>query len=158
MTMTNIAADIFAIFCLLIGLFFMFVGALGVLRLPDVYHRLHGATKATTLGLLGLLLAVVFHLGEMVVMIKAALTLLFAFVAVPVGSHILSRAAMFDRAHQWEGTLSDEHAADRLDAETDDASARRDSGSPAADDHTSRQQDQGNASYDYSKSSGQPTR
>lgn len=141
----NLAADIFAVFCLLGGLFFMFVGALGVLRLPDVYHRLHGATKATTLGLLGLLLAVVFHLQEMVVMIKAALTLLFAFVAVPVGSHILSRAAMFDRAHQWEGTLSDEHAEDRLDASHEPSDGDDDphhssrsaaATAPRADDHT----------------------
>lgn len=111
----NMVADILALVCLTIGLFFIFVGSVGVLRLPDVYHRLHGATKATTLGLVGMLLAVVFHLGEMAVLIKAGLTLLFAFVAVPVGSHMLSRAAMYDRAHQWEGTLSDDHAKDRLE-------------------------------------------
>jgi len=100
--------DALAIICLITGLFFMLVGALGVLRMPDTYHRLHAATKCTTLGLLGLLLGAVFHVATLDVMIKAMLTLVFAFVASPVGSHMLAKAALFDHAPQWEGTLSDE--------------------------------------------------
>ena len=152
MNMMSLIADIFAIIFLLIGLFFMFVGALGVLRLPDVYHRLHGATKGTTLGLLGLLLAVMLHLGDMVVIIKASLTLLFAFVAVPVGSHILSRAALFDKAPQWEGTLSDEHAADYLENDKLDGQASKEP-TDANDVDPQQRWDEPGASYDYSSTS-----
>lgn len=155
----TIVADILALLCLLVGVAFMFLGALGVMRLPDVYHRLHGATKATTLGLVGLLLAVVFHVGEMVVLIKAAVTLLFAFVAVPVGSHVLARAAMFDRAHQWEGTLSDEHAEDRLEGGVDVASDGE-SAEPMDEDSASfepMREDGKDSDSDYRQLPGQAT-
>ncbi|MFW6336231.1 MAG: monovalent cation/H(+) antiporter subunit G [Phycisphaeraceae bacterium] len=105
-------ADLLAIVCLVIGLFFMTVGAVGVLRLPDVYHRLHAATKCTTLGLLGLLLAAILHVHALDVMTKALLTVAFTFVASPVGSHMLAKAALADHAPQWSGTIDDEHAKD----------------------------------------------
>lgn len=107
-----LVADALAVVCLLVGLFFMVVGAVGVFRMPDVYHRLHAATKCTTLGLLGLLLAAIFHVHSLDVTTKAVLTLVFTFVASPVGSHMLAKAALADRAPQWQGTLDDEHAKD----------------------------------------------
>ncbi len=60
------------------------------------------------LGLLGLLLATVVHIGELSIATKAALTILFIFVSNPVGSHLLGKAALRDRAAKWHGTLSDE--------------------------------------------------
>jgi len=108
----RLLGDALAMVCLAIGLFFMAVGAIGVIRMPDAYHRLHAATKCTTLGLLGLLLAAVLHVPSLDIVTKAALTLVFAFVASPVGSHMLAKAALADKAPQWQGTLEDEHAED----------------------------------------------
>ena len=93
---------------LVLGLFFMLVGAIGIVRFPDTYNRLHASSKCGTLGLLGLLLGAVFFLGSLAVVAKAALTMVFAFVALPVGSHILAKAAHLNKAEQWEKTLSDE--------------------------------------------------
>ena len=104
--------DILAMVFLLIGLFFMFVGAIGVVRMPDPYNRLHGATKCSTLGLLGLLLATVLHIGQLSIATKAALTILFIFVSNPVGSHLLAKAALRDGAAKWPGTLADESQED----------------------------------------------
>ena len=109
--------DILAIFFLLGGLFFMFVGALGVVRLPDAYHRLHAASKCSTLGLMGLVLAAMCHVGTLDVMTKSIAVVLFAFAATPVGSHMLAKAAHRDGAEQWKGTLSDELAEDKASAE-----------------------------------------
>ncbi|MEM6392084.1 MAG: monovalent cation/H(+) antiporter subunit G [Planctomycetota bacterium] len=108
----NWVLDILALISLAFGLFFMMVGALGLVRLPDVYHRIHAASKATTLGLLGLLLAAVLHVGTFGVATKALLTIVFAFVATPIGSHILAKAAHRDGAEQWSGTLADDLADD----------------------------------------------
>lgn len=105
--------NLLACFFLLAGLFFMLVGAIGIIRLPDTYNRLHAASKCSTLGLLGLLLAALFHLGTIAVVTKVFITVLFAFVATPVGSHILAKAAHHDRAPKWEGTLSDELEEDK---------------------------------------------
>ncbi|MFG0328534.1 MAG: monovalent cation/H(+) antiporter subunit G [Phycisphaerales bacterium] len=118
-------ADILAAFCLTVGLFFLFVGAVGIVRFPDAYNRLHAASKCSTLGLLGLLLGAVFHLGALAVMTKAMLTLIFAFVATPVGSHILARAAHIDGLEQWDRTRSDDLAVDQPDRPVGCPSQRR---------------------------------
>ena len=47
--------DVATVVLLVSGLSFMLIGAWGTVRLPDAYHRLHAATKCSTLGLLGLL-------------------------------------------------------------------------------------------------------
>lgn len=107
-----IIADLLALFCLAFGLFFMLVGAIGTVRMPDAYNRLHAATKCSTLGLLGLLLAAVFHLGEASVLLRAVLAMLFIFVSNPVGAHLLAKAALAVKAPPWKGTLSNDHADD----------------------------------------------
>lgn len=104
--------DIVASVFLFGGLFFMMVGAFGIVRFPDAYNRLHASSKCSTFGLLGLLLGAVFHIGTLAVTTKAILTLIFAFVATPVGSHILAKAAHMDQLRQWPKTLSDELADD----------------------------------------------
>ncbi len=112
-SVTAILADALAIGSLAMGLFFLIVGAVGMVRLPDVYHRIHAVSKCSTLGLLGLLLAAIFHVGTLPVAAKALLTLVFAFTATPVGSHVLAKAALAAKTDQWDGTLSDQHAQDQ---------------------------------------------
>ena len=104
------------------GLFFMLVGALGVLRLPDVYLRMIAASKCITLGITGMLLAAVFHFtavgtspdaapggsSAVAASTKAVLVILFQFIAGPVGTFMLARSAHVDRVQQWDGTLSDD--------------------------------------------------
>ncbi len=58
-----IALNILTIASLLFGLFFMFIGALGLVRFPDLYHRMHASSKCITLGIAGMLMAVIFHLA-----------------------------------------------------------------------------------------------
>ncbi|MEX0886104.1 MAG: monovalent cation/H(+) antiporter subunit G [Phycisphaeraceae bacterium] len=112
MNVISLIHEVLALAFLLVGLFFMLVGAIGCVRLPDSYHRLHAATKCSTLGLLGLLLAAVFHFGEVRVLATAVLTVFFIFVSNPVGAHLLAKAALATGTRQWPGTLSDEHAED----------------------------------------------
>ena len=102
-----LAADIVALMFVVGGLFFMFVGTVGLVRLPDLYNRLHAASKCSTLGLLGLLMGAVFHIGTPAMLTKAVLVILFAFVATPVGSHMLAKAALLTRTPTWPGTKRD---------------------------------------------------
>ena len=76
-----------------LGTFFMFVASLGVLRLSDFYLRIHAPTKAATLGLSFLLLALALRVREVELVTKALLALLFIGATAPVGAHILARAA-----------------------------------------------------------------
>ncbi len=124
---------------MILGLGFLFIGALGLWRLPDLYNRMHAASKCMTLGVSGLLLATVIHLSSShlrpqpleeapaaaeeevayagttpmaAVVTKGILLILFQFVAAPVGAHLLARAAYLDGVKMCEGTISDELAED----------------------------------------------
>lgn len=61
--------------------------------MPDVFCRMHAATKSTTLGLALILIATFTHLGFSAVGFKAVLAIIFAFLTAPVGAHLISRAA-----------------------------------------------------------------
>ena len=52
-----VALDILTVFALLVGMFFMLIGALGIVRLPDLYSRLHASSKCITLGISGMMVA-----------------------------------------------------------------------------------------------------
>ncbi|AUX25768.1 cation:proton antiporter [Sorangium cellulosum] len=85
--------DVLALAAVVLGVFFMLVASFGVLRLPDFMQRIHAPTKAATLGLIFLLLALSLHAREGTVVTKALIALLFIGVTAPVGAHILARAA-----------------------------------------------------------------
>ncbi|WP_456281123.1 Na+/H+ antiporter subunit G [Cupriavidus sp. JZ107] len=90
-----------AIVCalLLIGSLFTLVGAIGLLRLPDFFMRLHGPTKSTTLGVGGVVIASVVYfssLGEGWSLHEILLTA-FLFLTAPISAHMLAKAAMQQR-------------------------------------------------------------
>jgi multicomponent K+:H+ antiporter subunit G len=80
---------------LLIGAFFALVGSIGLARLYDFYSRIHGPTKATTLGVGGMLVAsAIFFSGRMEgVSLHEILVSVFLFLTAPVSAHLLTRAA-----------------------------------------------------------------
>ena len=91
----NIIMNLIIIFLLLAGTFFIFSSALGIIRFPGVFTRLHAATKAPTLGIISILIATFLFLygSHQIVSGKLLLAILFIFLSSPVGGHMLSRAA-----------------------------------------------------------------
>ena len=80
---------------LLIGGGFTLVGSLGLVRLPDFYARLHGPTKATTLGTGGTLLASVVHFSATGGWsLHELLVVAFLFITAPVSAHLMAKAAL----------------------------------------------------------------
>jgi multicomponent Na+:H+ antiporter subunit G len=79
---------------LILGLFFILAGVLGVLRLPDFYTRLHAMGKCDTLGITFVLLALAIYAGVSLVTVKVLLLSVFIALANPVATHALGRAAM----------------------------------------------------------------
>lgn len=73
--------------------FFTFVGAVGLFRLPDVYSRAHAASKADTLGAGFALVAVGISFGPGTEMVKTALLLAFIYVTNPTAAHAIARSA-----------------------------------------------------------------
>lgn len=81
---------------ILTGAIFTFIGSLGLARLRDFYTRLHGPTKATTLGVGCLLIAsaVYFSVRDEGVSLHEILVTLFLFITAPVSAHLLAKAAL----------------------------------------------------------------
>lgn len=91
----NITVNFLIVIFLLIGTFFILSSSIGVIRFPDVYTRLHAATKASTLGIFTLLIATFSYLyvAHDVISGKLLLAILFILLTNPVAGHMLSRAA-----------------------------------------------------------------
>lgn len=74
---------------------FALVGAIGLVRLPDFYMRLHAPTKATTLGVGGVLLAsMLLGWSRGVPSVHELLITLFLFVTAPVSANLMAMAAL----------------------------------------------------------------
>ncbi len=87
--------DIIISIFLILGAGFALVGSIGLVRLPDFYTRLHGPTKATTLGLGALLIAsMVYFSSRGEVSLHELLVTLFLFMTAPVSAHLLAKAAL----------------------------------------------------------------
>ncbi len=74
-------------------MFFVFLGMLGLLRLPDIYNRLHATTKIGTIGAFGVMVAIVLKVGFTPMGIKAITVGLFLLLTAPVAAHMIARAA-----------------------------------------------------------------
>lgn len=95
MTELNIVLQWLAAALLVLGGTFALVGAIGMLRFPDFFMRLHAPTKATTLGVGGVLLASMllsWTRGEFG--LQALLVTLFMFITAPVSANLLAQAAI----------------------------------------------------------------
>ena len=81
-----------ALICL--GAFFLFVGSFGLAKLPDLMRRLHGPTKATTLGIGSMLIAsmLYFMLKHEMVAIQELLITTFLFLTAPVTALMVAKA------------------------------------------------------------------
>lgn len=86
--------EVFASVLLLVAAFFALVGAIGLVRLPDFFMRLHAPTKATTLGVGGILLASMLLALKDGVVLHELLITLFLFVTAPISANLLSQAAL----------------------------------------------------------------
>ena len=85
---------------LLLAAFFLLVGSIGLMRLPDFYMRLHAPTKSSTLGVGSVLVASIllgFTQGRPG--IAEMLITLFVFVTAPVSANLMAQAALHLKLH-----------------------------------------------------------
>lgn len=103
-------ADVVAAVLLLGGAFFSLVAAIGVVRLPDLFTRMHAASKAGTFGVGLTMLGVAVWAADVGPVTRAIATIGFLVLTAPVGAHLLGRAAYRDGVPLWEHTMVDEKA------------------------------------------------
>lgn len=101
-------AEIIALGLMLVGAIFTFIAALGVVRLPDLFMRMHANTKSATLGVGFIMLGAAVYFGDVTVTVRALAVVLFLIITAPISSHLLARAAYFSGVPLWKETLSDD--------------------------------------------------
>ncbi|WP_422007499.1 monovalent cation/H(+) antiporter subunit G [Pyruvatibacter mobilis] len=89
----DIVLDIASGLLLAAGCFFVLIGAIGVLRLPDFYTRMHAAGVTDTLGAELILLAMILQAGFSLVTVKLVAILFFLFFTSPTSTHAVANAA-----------------------------------------------------------------
>lgn len=100
--------DLITIVLLITGTAFALLAAIAVVRMPDLYTRMHGATKSATLGVGCTVLAAAVGLGTMETVTVAILIIAFLFLTAPVAAHMIGRAAYRRQIPKWTGTVIDE--------------------------------------------------
>ena len=83
--------EILMAICLITGTFFTFVAALGILKMPDIYIRIHAATKAGTVGIGLILLAVILFFMDTAVTSRVVGIMLFIIMTTPAAAHLLGK-------------------------------------------------------------------
>ena len=95
-------------FFLLFGAVMTLVAAIGCLRLPDLYTRMHAATKSGTVGIMGIVIAMMIHACGISVVFRGILVILFFLLTAPVAAHMIGRAAYRSGVTLWDKTCVDE--------------------------------------------------
>ena len=92
--MIDLILEVLSWISILGGLFFMIVGTIGVVRMPDVYTRLHAAGMTDTMGAGLLLLGMCFQAGLTLVLVRLILIYAFLLFTSPISTHALASAAL----------------------------------------------------------------
>ena len=95
MNSTALVLEYLAGTLLIVGALFTLIGSYGLAKLGDFYRRLHGPTKASTLGVGCILVgACLFFASRGQFGVQQALIAIFLFITAPVGAHLLVKAAL----------------------------------------------------------------
>jgi len=93
---------------LLVGSGFTLIGSIGIVRMPDVFTRLHAAGITDTLGAAGVLLGLALKAGFSLLLVKLLLMLVFLLLLNPTACHALARAALHGLRRPWMGLTHDD--------------------------------------------------
>mgnify|MGYP003634466373 CR=1 FL=1 len=92
-------------FFLLLGGSFVLIGSIGLTRMPDFFMRLHGPTKATTLGMGGILLGSIFYFSLLQsISVHELLITIFLLITAPISAHMLIKTALHHQLKAIERT------------------------------------------------------
>lgn len=94
--------EIVSIIFIIAGTFFFFVGALGLIRLPDFYTRMHAAGKSDTLGILLIIIGLAIYNGFSIGSLKILFIAVFILFTSPTATHAIARAARLNNIPCWK--------------------------------------------------------
>jgi multicomponent Na+:H+ antiporter subunit G len=102
---------VLAVLLIVAGVFFLAVSAVGLLRLPDFYSRLHAIGKSETLGAILVLAGLAIYNGLELSTLKILFILLFVLIANPTATHAVSQTALHSGLQPWTLKEGDKNVA-----------------------------------------------
>ncbi|MCD6151055.1 MAG: monovalent cation/H(+) antiporter subunit G [Deltaproteobacteria bacterium] len=102
-----VVRDVIAIAMILIGCFFFLTSAIGLLRFPDMFTRMHATGKCDTMAVLMIMTGLIVHHGINLDSFKLLLIVVFIYIANPTATHVLSRAAFRLGVQPWTKETKD---------------------------------------------------
>jgi multicomponent Na+:H+ antiporter subunit G len=103
MSLLALLSDGVAWFLIGLGSLFLIIGAVGTLRLPDFWSRLHAASVTDSAGMILLVAGMALHAGPTLVAVKLILIGLFLFITGPTATHAIANAALITGLRPPEG-------------------------------------------------------
>jgi multicomponent Na+:H+ antiporter subunit G len=107
--------DLISALLMAVGAAFSLLAGVGLHRFDDVFARMHAAGKASTLGLLLILLGVALRLSTLGPVLKVGLVAVLTVITIPAGVHLIARAAWRAGTELAEATSFDEASRRRFD-------------------------------------------
>jgi multicomponent Na+:H+ antiporter subunit G len=93
---------------LILGALFVLISAIGLLRLPDLYMRMHATTKTTSMGVTLILAGIIMAYPEVTIVIKGLLIIIFIYLTAPLGTHMISKAGHLLNIKKWDRYVEDD--------------------------------------------------
>ena len=87
---------------LILGASFALIAAIGIVRMPDIYCRMHAATKAGAFGVSLILLSLCVAAPTLRVFIQSILIIAFFYLTAPVAAHLIGRVGMNQKLPLWK--------------------------------------------------------
>jgi multicomponent Na+:H+ antiporter subunit G len=100
--------EVLAGLLVVIGAFFSIIAGIGIIRLPDVYSRMHAASKAGTVGSGAMLLALALLATDFGVATRALAGIAFFLLTAPIAAHLLAKVAYSVGIPLWNGSVVDD--------------------------------------------------
>lgn len=95
---------------LIVGAGFTLVATIGIVRLPDIYSRMHAASKAGTVGAGAMLIALAVFADDPAIVLRAVAAVAFLMLTAPVSAHLLAKSAYSAGYRLWDKSVVDEMA------------------------------------------------
>ncbi len=101
-------ASVVSVICIYIGIVFILISAIGIIKMPDVYTRMSAVTKAVTLGVGFILVGVIIHFNDTTIFLKATVIFFFLLFSLSVAANVIGLAAYRDKTPLTKLTFLDE--------------------------------------------------
>jgi multicomponent Na+:H+ antiporter subunit G len=93
---------------IVLGAFFTLVAAIGLVRFPDFYTRMHAVTKAGAFGGTIILIGAALCFGSLKITVLVGINIIFFYFTAPIAAHMIARSAYINRIKPWHKTELDE--------------------------------------------------